>query len=90
MAYSVQTCALEYELALEIIAPLAERYSSNPLFQRARGDLYARLGRKPQALECYRAAQAASVRDADCAAHIQELVRASLAAIGTGAEPGPP
>jgi tetratricopeptide (TPR) repeat protein len=90
LAINLHNYDLQYERALEIITPLAEKYSSNPLFHLAQGDLYAKLGRKPQALECYRAAQAASVRDPECAAHIQELVRASLAAIGSGAEPGPP
>ena len=71
-----------YEQALAVITPLVEKYPSNPLFQLARGDLFAKLGRKEQALACYRAAQAANVRDPECAARIQGLVRASLAALG--------
>jgi tetratricopeptide (TPR) repeat protein len=71
-----------YEQALAVITPLVEKYASNPVFQLARGDLFAKLGRKEQALACYRAAQAANVRDAECAARIQGLVRASLAALG--------
>jgi tetratricopeptide (TPR) repeat protein len=90
LAINLHNYDLQYERALEIIGPLAEKYPSNPLFQLARGDLYAKLGRKSQALECYRAAQAASVRDPECAAHVQELAHASLVAIGSGAEPGPP
>src|SRR6266850_8264162 len=46
----------QYEKALTIIGPLAEKYPANPLFQLARGDLYAKLGRKERALACYRAA----------------------------------
>ncbi|MGC1615532.1 MAG: hypothetical protein WA736_12665 [Candidatus Acidiferrum sp.] len=72
----------QYEKALGVIGPLVEKYPSNPLFQLARGDLYAKLGRKEQALACYRAAAALSVRDPECRSHIQELVRASLAAQG--------
>jgi predicted Zn-dependent protease len=72
----------KYEKALLVIGPLVERYPSNPLFQLARGDLYAKLGRKEQALVCYRAAAALPVQDSACRARIQELVRASLAAQG--------
>ena len=72
----------QYEKALAIIGPLVEKYPSNPLFQLARGDLYAKLARKEQALACYRAAAAALVQDAECRDHIRELARASLAAQG--------
>jgi predicted Zn-dependent protease len=71
----------QYERALAVISPLVDKYPSNPVFQLARGDLYAKLGRKEQAAECYRAAAALPVRDAECAAHLQELARASLAAL---------
>jgi tetratricopeptide (TPR) repeat protein len=71
----------KYELALEVAGPLVEQYPSNPLFQLIRGDLYAKLGRKEQAAECYRAAAALPVHDPECRAHIQDLIRASLAAI---------
>jgi tetratricopeptide (TPR) repeat protein len=71
-----------YEKALAVIGPLVEKYPSNPLFQLARGDLYAKLGRKEQALACYRAAAALPVQDAECRANIQGLVRASLATQG--------
>jgi tetratricopeptide (TPR) repeat protein len=90
LAINLHNYDLQYERALEIIGPLAEKYPSNPLFQLARGDLYAKLGRMPHAVECYRAAQAAPVRDPECAAHVQELARASLAALGAVAEPGTP
>jgi tetratricopeptide (TPR) repeat protein len=76
----------QYERALNIISPLAEKYPSNPLFQLARGDLYAKLGRKPQALLCYRAAAALPVHDAECQAHIQQLVRAAIGALGLAQE----
>jgi|SRR5580658_3853262 tetratricopeptide (TPR) repeat protein len=72
----------QYVKALEVVGPLVERYPSNPLFQLARGDLYAKLGRKAQALICYHAAAALPVQDAECRTHIQGLVRASLAAQG--------
>ena len=77
----------QYERALDIISPLAEKYPTNPLFQLARGDLYAKLGRKQQALACYRAVASLQVHDADCQARIQQLVRASIAALGLPQEP---
>jgi len=72
----------QYEKALAVIGPLVEKYPSNPLFQLARGDLYAKLSRKEQALACYRAAEALPVQGAECRARIHELVLASLAALG--------
>jgi tetratricopeptide (TPR) repeat protein len=80
----------QYEHALTVITPLAEKYPSNPLFQLARGDLYAKLGRKPQALQRYRAAAGLPVRDSECRAHIQELARVSIAALGLPQEPAAP
>ncbi|HEV3374978.1 MAG TPA: tetratricopeptide repeat protein [Candidatus Acidoferrum sp.] len=71
-----------YEQALAVISPLAEKYPSNPLFQLGRGDLLAKLGRKEQALACYRAAQEIDVRDPECRVRLQQLVRASLASLG--------
>jgi tetratricopeptide (TPR) repeat protein len=72
----------QYERALNILGPLVEEYPTNPLFQLARGDLYAKLGRKQQALACYRAASALPVQNAQCQTRVQELVRASIAALG--------
>jgi tetratricopeptide (TPR) repeat protein len=80
----------QYEQALALIGPLAEKYPSNPLFQLARGDLYGKLARKPQAMECYRLALAADVQDEECRAHIRELVRASLAAQDASLAPAAP
>src|SRR5713226_5080020 len=72
----------QYEKALRVISPLAEKYSSNPLFQLARGDLYAKLGRKELALACYRAAGALVLSDAECQVRVRELVRVSIQALG--------
>jgi tetratricopeptide (TPR) repeat protein len=72
----------QYEKALTVLGPLVEKYPANPLFQLARGDLYAKLGRKQQALACYRAASASPVQDAECQTRVRELVRASIAALG--------
>lgn len=80
----------QYERALSIIAPLAEKYPSNPLFQLARGDLCAKLGRKQGALESYRAAAALPVQDPQCRERIQLLARASITALGLQQEPAVP
>src|SRR6202158_6643249 len=73
----------QYEKALHVLGPLVEKYPANPLFPLARGDLYANVGRKPQALACYRAASTSPVQDAKCQTRVQELVRASIASLGT-------
>jgi len=72
----------QYEKALRVISPLAEKYPANPLFQLARADLYAKLGRKEQALVSYRAAGALAVPEAECQARVRELVRLSIEALG--------
>ncbi len=72
----------QYEQALGVLVPLVEKYPANPLFQLARGDLYAKLGRKQQALASYRVAAALPIQDSDCQSHLQNLVRASIAALG--------
>jgi tetratricopeptide (TPR) repeat protein len=76
----------QYEKALDVLGPLVEKYPANPLFQLARGDLYAKLGRKQQALACYRAASALPVQDSECQTRVHELVRASITALGTESE----
>ena len=80
----------QYERALAVIGPLVEKYPSNPLFQLVRGDLDAKLGRKPQALLCYRAAGASPVPDPDCSQRIQRLVRTSITALGLQESPATP
>src|SRR5256885_6033853 len=70
------------ENALNVLGPLVEKYPANPLFQLARGDLYAKLGRKQQALACYRAASALPVQNPECQTRLHELVRASIASLG--------
>jgi tetratricopeptide (TPR) repeat protein len=72
----------QYEKALDVLSPLTEKYPTNPLFQLAQGDLYAKLGRKQQALACYRAASALQVQSAECQTRLQDLARASIAALG--------
>jgi tetratricopeptide (TPR) repeat protein len=72
-----------YEEALEVIGPLVDKYPENPIFQLARGDLYAKVGHKKLAEECYRAAgeAASNVPEAQCREKIGQLVRLSLGAL---------
>ena len=72
----------QYERALALIGPLADKYPSNPLFQLARGDLYGKLARKEKAVASYRTAESLAVADEECRARIQVLARAGLAAQG--------
>ena len=85
-AHNLHKYDQRYEQALAAISPLVEKYPSNALFQLARGDLFAKLGRKEQALACYRAAESLAVRDPECRERIQQLVRASLAALGSSGD----
>jgi tetratricopeptide (TPR) repeat protein len=82
LAINLHNYDQRYEEALQVLRPLVEEYPQNPLFQLAIGDLYAKLGRKPQALEAYRAAAASpNMPEPDCHRKIQSLVQASLAAL---------
>jgi tetratricopeptide (TPR) repeat protein len=81
LALNLHRYDLQYEKALRVLSPLAEEYPSNPLFQLAKGDLLAKLGRKEQAMASYRAAGAIAEQDADCQARLKELVRLSIAAL---------
>ena len=81
LAINLHNYDQQYERALEVIGPLAEKYPSNPLFQLARGDLFAKLGRTDRARDRYLAAGAVAMNDEECRRHVQELVRASLAAL---------
>jgi tetratricopeptide (TPR) repeat protein len=82
LAINLHNYDQQYERALEVIGPLVEKYPSNPLFQLARGDLFAKLGGKERARECYVAAHAAVMSDQECRRHVEELVHASLASLG--------
>jgi len=82
LALNLHRYDLQYERALRVISPLAEKYPANPLLQLARGDLFAKLGRREQALACYREAGALVVPDAECQIRVRELVRLSIEALG--------
>jgi len=82
LAINLHNYDQQYERALEVIGPLVEKYPSNALFQLAQGDLFAKLGRKKQARDCYQAAGSATLNDPECRQHVQKLVESSLAALG--------
>jgi len=83
LALNLHSYDQKYEQALQVLNPLVEKYPGNPIFQLARGDLYAKLGRKEQAEASYRAASAdaAQVPEAECRAKIAYLVQQSLAVL---------
>jgi tetratricopeptide (TPR) repeat protein len=72
----------KYEEALEVSAPLEEKYPSNPVFHLIRGDLYAKLGRKEQAIATYRAAASRHLNDSESDTHVQTLIHLSLQSLG--------
>jgi tetratricopeptide (TPR) repeat protein len=72
----------KYEQALQVATPLVEKYPENPIFRLVRGDLYGKLGRKPEAVADYRAAAAVQINDEGCRKKIAQLVKESLAAQG--------
>jgi predicted Zn-dependent protease len=82
LAINLHNYDQQYERALEVIGPLVKKYPLNPLFQLAQGDLFAKLGRKQQARDCYRAASGVALDDPVCGRHVQQLAEASLAALG--------
>ena len=82
LAINLHNYDQHYQRALEVIGPLVEKYPSNALFQLAQGDLFAKLGRKQQARDCYRAASGVAPNEPECRQHVHELVEASLAALG--------
>jgi tetratricopeptide (TPR) repeat protein len=83
LAIDLHNYEQRYEEALAVIGPLVDKYPENPMFQLARGDLYAKLGQKKLAEACYRAAgeDALNVPEAECREKIGQLVRQSLKAL---------
>src|SRR5437660_9524388 len=81
LALNLHRYDLHYEKALNVLTPLVDNYPANPLFQLARGDLFAKLGRKQQALASYRAANALPLHDPECHLRVRDLVRASIASL---------
>ena len=85
LAKNLRTYDQEYERAITIAEPLAERYPKNPVFQLLLGNLNVEMGRSGRAAEYFRAVKALAATDpgcsncggcagcSDCAAHAREL-----------------
>jgi tetratricopeptide (TPR) repeat protein len=88
LAINLHNYDQKYEEALRVITPLLERYPGNPLFLLAQGDLFGKLGRKPQALAAYQAAEAAAEKTSDAAVKkkLELLVQESIVAVSEPVE----
>jgi tetratricopeptide (TPR) repeat protein len=85
LAINLHNFDQRYEEALRMISPLRDEYPENPLFHLVQGDLYAKLGRRQQALAEYQAAVQLKAPDEECRKKLDKLVRESEAAIGGSA-----
>jgi tetratricopeptide (TPR) repeat protein len=88
LAINLHNYDQKYEEALEVITPLVEKYPENPIFLMARGDLYGKLGRKPQAIADYRAAERGKFGNAACREKVEQLARKALTSQGAVNPPG--
>ena len=88
LAINLHNYDQKYEEALKVITPLVQQYPNNPIFLLSEGDLYAKLGRKQQALETYHAAVAAAAScDPVWRMKIEFLAGQSIASVtGAGAK----
>jgi len=82
LARNLRNFDQRYAHAAELLEPLVAHYPDNPVFQLLLGDMYARLNRKDAAALHFHAAQQIKVTDVACAARVQSLAAAALAAIG--------
>jgi tetratricopeptide (TPR) repeat protein len=82
LAMNLHNYDRKYEEALETLNPLVEKYPQNAIFQMARGDLYAKLGRKKEARTAYEAAMESRAMDEECRKKIAALAEQSMEALG--------
>jgi len=82
LARNLRNFDARYARGAELLEPLVAQYPDNPVFQLLLGDMYARLNRKDAAALHFHAAQQIHVADVACAARVQSLAAAALAAIG--------
>jgi len=82
LAINLHNYDQKYEEALQVITPLVEKYPDNAIFLLARGDLYAKLGRKGLAIGDYHAAQGKPLANAECKRKIELLAGEALKAQG--------
>jgi tetratricopeptide (TPR) repeat protein len=86
MARSLRNYDRDYTRAAEAAAPLTSEFPQNPLFLLLAGDIAAKLGHHDEAAKQFRAAAAASGKDAACGEHAEALAREALAALGAPAK----
>jgi len=87
LAISLRTYDLDYARSIEIMTPLVAEFPQNPIFQLVLADTHAKLNHKESAEAGFRAAAAARVSDAACAARVQQVVAQALAALSGGTAP---
>jgi hypothetical protein len=78
---NLRTYDLDYTSAIEILSPLVQEFPQNAIFQLVLADTHAKLNHRQAAEAGFRAAAAAPVSDAACAARIQEVAAQELAAL---------
>ena len=81
LARNLRNFDQKYERGAELLEPLVKQYPENPSFQLLLGDIYAKLGRKPQATLRFQAALNLHPPDAACAARTRELATSALASL---------
>ncbi len=90
MAKNLRNYDLDYARALAAASPLTAEFPQNPLFLLVAGDIAAKLGHNDEAAMRFRAAAAAPMENAACAARVQEIAHEALAAVAPQhADPSP-
>jgi tetratricopeptide (TPR) repeat protein len=84
LAINLHNYDQRYEEALQVLTPLVQQYPGNPIFLLSQGDLYAKLGRKSQALATYQAAAvSATTCDPTWRKKIELLAQDSIASVSS-------
>lgn len=78
---NLRTYDLDYRRAIEVLTPLVAEFPQNPIFQLLLADTHAKLNHKEAAEAGFRAAAAAHVSDAACAARVRQVAAQALAAL---------
>jgi hypothetical protein len=81
---NLRTYDLDYTRAIEVLTPLVAEFPQNPIFQLVLADTHAKLNHKEAAEAGFRAAAAAPVSDAACAARVRVVAAEALAALSAG------
>lgn len=71
----------KYQRAIELMAPLVEKYPRNPVFHLLLGDMHAKLAHREPAAEQFRLAQQLSPPGSGCAARLKQVAQTGLASL---------